>query len=93
MGQSEIKTLFFENPGKEFYLRQIARLTKTPKTTAARILDGFIGEGLIKRLRREPNDVYLADSESTMYRFYKRFAIAEKLHKSGLTAYCRGKPS
>jgi predicted nucleotidyltransferase len=84
MGHTEIKALFFEHPGKEFYLRQIARLAKTPKTTASRVLKSLLGEGLIKRINKEPNDVYLADTQNPMYRFYKQFWIIEKIRRSGV---------
>jgi len=87
--------LFYENPEKSFYLRQISKLTGTPKTTCARILKNLVNKKLILRKKSEPNDVYTANN-SFLFRFYKKYSIIEKIIKSGLIDYiadktlCRG---
>lgn len=87
MGQYKIKELFFENPSQEFYLRQIAKLTGTPKTTVSRILKQLLKEKLILRKKSVPFDKYIANTENTLYKFYKKYFIIEKLYKSGLLEY------
>jgi len=85
MGQ--IEELFYENPGKSYYLRQIARLTKTPKTTAARKLKQLIQKKLILREKSEPYDLYTANTQNPIYKFYKKQFILEKILRSGLIDY------
>ena len=87
MGHQQIKELFFENPHREFYLRQVARLTKTPKTTAAAALKQLIKEKLAIRKKDEPFDKYCANVPDSIYSFYKTYFILEKIHKSGLIDY------
>ncbi len=87
MGHDEIKELFFENPSSEFYLRQIARLTKTPKTTASAILNNLTREKIILKVKSEPFDRYIANTGMSSYKFYKKQFILEKIHKSGLIGY------
>ncbi|MFH0870170.1 MAG: nucleotidyltransferase domain-containing protein [archaeon] len=87
MGHQQIKELFFENPNKDFYLRQIARLTRTPKTTAASSLKKLIKEKIVIRKKDEPFDKYRANVEESLYKFYKTQSILEKIHKSGIIDY------
>jgi predicted nucleotidyltransferase len=87
MGHQRIRELFFENPSKEFYLRQVARLTRTPKTTASVALKQLIKEKLVVRKKDEPYDKYRANVEEPLYRFYKTQSILEKIHKSGIINY------
>lgn len=91
MGQEEIKELFFENPEKQFYLRQIARLTKTPKTTCSRVLNKLVKEKIISRAKSEPVNLYSANTLNQMYLFYKKQHILEKMAKSGLIEFIEQK--
>jgi len=50
MGQ-DVEELFFENPVKEFYLRQITRLTGIPKTTVSRRLKKLIERKIILKIK------------------------------------------
>ena len=84
MGQSEIKELFFENPSKQFYLRQIAKLSNTPKTTAARILRKLSKQGIIQKIKEKPFPKFFANTENPMHGFYKKVFILEKIYSSGL---------
>jgi len=82
--KDRIKELFYNNPGKEFYLRQVSRLTKVPKTTVARKLMDLTKNKLIKRERKEPFDVYAANTTSHLYKYYKTQHIVENILRSGL---------
>lgn len=84
---NQIAQLFFENPGKEFYLRQISRLTKIPKTTASRRIEQLLKEGIIKKVNTEPYGRFIADSESPAYLFYKRQSILERIYQSGVIGH------
>ena len=85
--EQSINELFFENPIKEFYLRQIARETKIPKTTVARRLKELLKKKLIIKIESEPFDKYRANEQNSSYIFYKKIHILEKLHKSNLIDY------
>jgi len=82
-----VQQLFFENPGKEFYLRQIARLTKTPKTTVARKLKELTKKGMIRRLNAEPFPLYISNNQKNIYRYQKRLYILQKIYDSGLVEH------
>jgi predicted nucleotidyltransferase len=80
--ESKVKELFFENPSKEFYLRQIARLTRSPKSTVSAILKRLEKDSLIIRKKSEPFDRYQANVTDSDYIFYKKISILEKIQKS-----------
>ena len=92
MGQ-DVEELFFENPVKEFYLRQITRLTGIPKTTVSRRLKKLIERKIILKINSEPFDKYRANEQDLLYTFYKKMYILEKIHKSGLIEYLIKKTS
>ncbi|MEK6834973.1 MAG: nucleotidyltransferase domain-containing protein [Nanoarchaeota archaeon] len=88
MGQIEkIKDLFFENPSREFYLREISKITNVPKTTVQRILLELKGKELITKIKTKPYPKYRANTENFYYRYYKKTSIIEKIYKSGLIDY------
>jgi len=82
-----VQELFYENPGKEFYLRQIARLTKTPKTTVARRLNQLTKSGVIKRVNAEPFPLYVSNSEKKVYTYRKKIYILQKIFESNIVEY------
>ncbi|MFH1211361.1 MAG: nucleotidyltransferase domain-containing protein [Candidatus Woesearchaeota archaeon] len=88
---NQIAKLFFENPGKEFYLRQISRLAKIPKTTVSRRIALLLEEKIIKKAEAEPYSRFIADTESPAYIFYKKQFILEKIFKSGIIEYIADK--
>ena len=83
----DVLELFFENPSEEFYLRQMARKIKVPKTTLSRILKELLKEKLITKIKSEPFDNYTANTEYPLYRFYKKQCMLERIHKSELIDY------
>lgn len=89
MGQ--IEELFYENPNKGFYLRQISRITKIPKTTVARKLKELEKEKLILKKKSEPYDYFTANQSNKLYRLRKRFYIIEEIYKSGLLEHIEKK--
>lgn len=87
MGQKQkkkIEWLFFENPEKRFYLREIARATKIPKTTVARMLKELKKDGIISKEKNKPFDYYKAFVENPQYKRCKKIAMIEAIYKSGL---------
>ena len=88
MGQIEkVENLFFENPSKEFYLREISKMTNVPKTTVQRILMRLKDKELITKLKVKPYSKYRANTENFYYLYYKKINIMEKIYKSVLIDY------
>ena len=87
MGHKEekIKYLFFENPRKQFQIREIARLTKIPKTTTERILKTLNKKGIIKREKEHVFPSYAANEESSLYKYEKKISIFNRIFHSGLS--------
>ncbi len=69
--QDKIMELIYENPNKEFTLRQIEKLTKLPKTTISEYL------GKMKKIK-------LLDNNSIFFRIKKANYLIEKMVYSGL---------
>ena len=89
MGQEvkkRILKLFFEQPNKEYHIREIAKITKIPKTTVARYVKLLLKEGLVKKEKRVFYS-YMANETSFFYKFYKKIYLLEEIYKSGLVDY------
>ncbi|AJF62246.1 MAG: hypothetical protein QT11_C0001G0088 [archaeon GW2011_AR20] len=88
MGQiNKIENLFFENPSREFYLREISKLIKIPKTTVQRKLIDLKNKELINKLKTKPHPRYRANTENFYYKYYKKNRIIENLYKSNLIEF------
>jgi len=85
--EQKLLNLFFENPIKEFYLSQISRLTKIPKTTLLRRLTDLINQKIIIKIKSEPFDKYIANEQNYLYLFHKKMYIIKKLYASSLIDY------
>jgi predicted nucleotidyltransferase len=83
----KVKELFFENPSKEFYLREIGKATNVPITSTKRILNKLKNEGLTTKLKIKPYPKYRANTESFYYMYHKKNNLIEKIYESGLIAY------
>ena len=86
MGQDKILDLFFEEPNRLFQIREIARLTKIPKSTAARRLEGLLEDKIIVK-RKEAVAGYIANESSPYFRLKKKISFLENVCKSGLIGY------
>ena len=88
MGQiDKIENLFFENPSREFYLREISKLIKIPKTTVQRKLIDLKNKELINKLKTKPYPRYRANTDNFYYKYYKKNRIIENLYKSNLIEF------
>src|SRR3990167_864134 len=87
MGQHKILELFFEEPNREFQIREIARLTEIPKTTVSRMLNRFMKDGLILKGKKLS---FCANESDRHFRLLKQLRFVEKIHNSGLVEYLEG---
>mgnify|MGYP002824656031 CR=1 FL=1 len=82
MGQ--ILNEFFENPSKEFHIRELARELKIPKTTVSYHINGFLKEKLIIKNLKGVFPSFRANETHEKYRFYKKEEFLKKLIESKL---------
>lgn len=85
MGQKKkILKLFFEQPAKSFQIREIAKLSKIPKTTANRYINELLKENLIKKEKKGVFPSYTSNETEFYYKFYKKIYFLEDIYRSGL---------
>ena len=79
-----ILRLFFEEPTREFNVREVARLAKTAPATASSRLKEFAKQSILKHRKERMLDLHRADLESASYRDLKLYYTIRKLRESGL---------
>ncbi|HLC88978.1 MAG TPA: nucleotidyltransferase domain-containing protein [Candidatus Nanoarchaeia archaeon] len=81
--QDSLKELFFNFPQKVFGLRELSRLSGTPKSTLHRELKYWIKAKLIKFAEKG----YIANESDFWYRLEKRNFLLQQIYNSGLIDY------
>ena len=79
MVKTIIADLFYENPTKNYHIREISRITKIPKSTVAKKIKQLIQENIIK----EQKDVfksYKSRDPEINYRRKKMLHAINKIH-------------
>ena len=76
--------LFFEEPNREFNVREVARILKIPPATASKRLREMKKEGLLKERQEKMLILFRANLEEEPYRELKFFYNMKKLRESGL---------
>ncbi len=79
-----ILRLFFEEPTREFNVREVARLLKISPATASKELKLAVKNGLLKERKERLFNLYKANLESDLYRDIKIFYTLRKIKNSGL---------
>jgi len=79
-----ILKLFFEEPTKEFNVREVARILKISPATASKELKNLVKEGVLKERKERVLNLYKANLESDLYRDIKIFYNLRKIKDSGL---------
>ncbi|MEK6907535.1 MAG: winged helix-turn-helix domain-containing protein, partial [Nanoarchaeota archaeon] len=81
----EFKTLkiFFEEPSREFNVREIARILKKSPTTISKNLKNFSEIGILKERKERIFNLYKANLENDYYRDIKVFYAIRKIKDSG----------
>lgn len=73
-----ILALFFDEPYRDFYLREIAKLAGLSPSTAKRFLDFYVAKGFLVRSRRANLVLFRADLDSPSFRSMKLAAFLLK---------------
>jgi len=75
---------FFENPLKEFNIREIARLLKIAPATAGKQLKLFAKKGILKERKERNLILYKSNLDNEQYLDLKKFYNIRKIKESGL---------
>lgn len=91
--KKKILNLFFKNPLKSFYLREVSRKTKIAVTSVKKYLSELIKEGLIEKKEGEiyPYFQSTRENDDGIFRFYKKLNLIEELETSGLLKFLEEK--
>lgn len=81
--------VFFEEPTREFHLRELSRLTKKNPVTVKTHLKEFVKIGAIKQKKERHLELYSANIEDFYYKEYKRVYNKTKLLESGLINFLK----
>lgn len=76
--------LFFEEPNREFNVREVARILKKSPATASKELKRFAKQGILKEREEKIYILYKANIESDAYRDLKIYYNIRKIKESGL---------
>ena len=76
--------LFFENPSKDYNVREVAKLLKITPATASKQLKLLAKKEILKYQKERTSDVYQSNIESTEYRDLKVYYNITKIRTSGL---------
>ncbi len=79
--------IFFEEPEKEFHLREIARLTKKNPVTVKKHLEKAVKEKIILRKKERGLELYSSNTENIKYKNSKKIYNKLKLKLSGLLQF------
>jgi len=75
---------FFDEPTREFNVREVARTLKIAPATASKELSRFVGMGLLKKRDERNFKLYKADLDSDAYRDLKTYYNIRRIRESGL---------
>jgi predicted nucleotidyltransferase len=81
---TDILKIFFEEPSKEFNVREVARILKVSPATASKELKKLAKRNFLKERKERIFILYKANLESDEYRDLKLYYNIRKLKESGL---------
>lgn len=83
----KIMEVFFEEPTKNFQLREISRLTNIAVTSVKKYLKELVDENLVRKSTETLYPSYLANETNRMFKVYKQQRMIFKIYLSGLVDY------
>lgn len=81
--------IFFENPEREFHLREIARILKKNPVTVKRRLEYFVKIGVLNLKKERKFHFYSSNTENPRYKEIKRKYNLDKLINSRLLDFLK----
>ena len=79
-----ILKIFFEEPTREFNVREVARILKIAPATASKELKELVKQSILKETKQKIFNLYKANLESDFYRDLKIYYNLRKIKDSGL---------
>lgn len=79
--------LFFEEPEREFHLRELARLLKKNPVTVKKYLLDFVKEKILLVKKQRGLELYSSNTENLLYKEFKKTYNKIRLIESGLLEY------
>ncbi len=76
--------LFFEEPNREFSVREVARLVKVSPATASKQLNELVEKDILKERKERIFNLFKANLESYNYKDLKVYYSIRRLRESGL---------
>jgi len=86
----KLMEFFFEEPSREFYLRELSRLSGIAVTSVKNYLEELQEQSLITKNKGSIYPFFRADDNSR-YRLYKMETLLNKIEESGLIEYLEEK--
>ena len=86
MGQDIILNLFYENPTKEFHIREIARILKLSKTNIGYHINKLLKTNIIIT-KKGVFKSYIANEDSKEYRYSKLLHGLKRIYDCGIIQY------
>ncbi|MEK6835076.1 MAG: winged helix-turn-helix domain-containing protein, partial [Nanoarchaeota archaeon] len=78
-----ILNIFFEEPSREFNVREVARIIKIAPATASKELKSLSKLGILKERKERIFNLYKANLENDYYKDIKVFYSLRKIKNSG----------
>ena len=79
--------LFFEEPSRNFQIREISRLTKLAVTSVKNYLKELEQENLINKDKKTLYPSYVANQQNRLFKIFKQQLIILRLYSSGAIDY------
>jgi len=76
--------VFFEEPSKNFQIREISRLSKIAVTSVKKYLDELLKEKLLTKDKKTLYPSYVANQENRIFKIYKQQLIVLRIYGSEL---------
>ena len=73
MRELDILKPFFENPDRDYHLRELARLLKISPATAGKYAEQFVKEGILEKRQMRIYTLYSANQKSPLFKEYLQF--------------------
>ena len=91
--QMKILDLFFEEPSKQFQIREISREINLAHTSVKIHLDDFVNNNWIKKIKTSIYPAYVANTEDSEFKLLKQIIIIKKIHDVKLIEFIQEKLS
>ena len=76
--------IFFEEPSRNFQIREISRLSNIAVTSAKKYLDELLKEELLIKDKKTLYPSYVANQQNKIFKIYKQQLMVLRLYTSGL---------